>query len=304
MAERLTVKILINSVFVAIVTAVYAGVYWLGSHGSIGIMQDAGSLVSAGYYKPYVYRQLVPMLTRLLASLGIRIDIALVLIVTASGVLFYLALRSLIAYYHPMDNALEIITLFSVFAGMLLFGDFRMPYDLTTAALFTLAFVFITKGQTINYLILFPFACLNRETAFLLIVVYFISHIYIQNSTIIYLEILQCGVYILVTVGLRVIFADNPGTSAWVEPWLNLLRFYNHPARTLLHLAGTGVVLWMVAKGWTYKPMLFRTAFIVMAPILTAFYLVLGQAFEVRAYWELYPVLAGLMIPTIRDFIA
>lgn len=180
-------KTLINSLFVALVTFAYASVYWLGSRGSIGIMQDAGSLTSASYYKPFVYRALVPWLARLVASLGVRVDLALVLIVTASGVGFYLALRA--------------------------------------------------------------------------------------------------------------IFADNPGAPAWVEPGLNLLRFYNHPARTLLHLAGTEVVLWMVAKDWTQKPALLRTAFIVMAPILTAFYLVLGQAFELRVFFEIYPVIVLLVVP-------
>jgi len=295
-------KKIINSLFVAIVTFAYASVYWLGARN----MQDAESMTSLGYYKPYVYRQLVPMLARALESIGIRIDLAVVLIVTLSGVGFYLALRSLVALYHPMTNTTEIIVLLSVFAGMLLFGDFRMPYDLMTAALFTLAFLFIARGETRNYLLLFPFICLNRETAILLPIVY-VAFAYVwkrgnlkQNSIVF---VYSLGVYLLITLALRLYFAGNPGLSAWVEPWLNIQRFINHPAKSLLHLSGTIILLYLIANDWMQKPALLRIAFIFMFPILTGIYFIAGQSFEVRVYFELYPVIVLLALPVILEWI-
>jgi len=279
----------INILLVGAVTFVWASIFWLGDNN----LWQAERSASLELYKPWVYRQLVPMLARLLESIGIRIDLAIVLIVTASGIGLYLALRSLVNHYYPDNDALVVC---SVFAGLLMFGYARLQYDLTTAWLWTLALLYIAKEETYNYLMLFPLICLNRETAFLLIIIYTIHKPHDISETA-----YQIGVYALVAVALRVMFADNGGVESWVEPLQNIQRFINHPVQTLLHIATAGVMLWIAAKGWQQKPAFLRLAFLVLAPALTAAYIIAGQSFEVRVFWELFPVVVLLALPTITD---
>jgi hypothetical protein len=288
----LSLRKYLSAAAVGAVVFVWSSIYWLGPAN----LWQVEKLVSLDLPKPWVYRQLTPMLARLLSLTGLRIDLALVLIVTISGIGFYLALRELIHLYY--GQASEIIIVASVFAGLLMFGYDRLPYDLTTAFLFSLALVYIAKGQTENYMMLFPLVCLNRETAFLLILLYAVYKPH-NVTEISY----QVGVYALVMIVLRAIFADNGGVGYWIEPMRNIQRFINHPIQTLIHLTVMSAILFMVFKGWKEKPYFLRLAFMIFAPVLTGMYLIFGQAFEVRTLWEVYPVTVALCYPKVIKWI-
>lgn len=158
----------LGSLMVTIVTFSYAAVSWFGTPN---LWKDK-LLMSLDMSRPWVYRALIPFLARAMEWVGARLDIAVVVLMMASGIGFYLALRELIFHYHPAAS--ELLVVLFVLAGLLLFQFDRMPYDLATAFLFTLTFVYMAKGQVRNYMLLFPVICLNKETAVLLIVVWFI----------------------------------------------------------------------------------------------------------------------------------
>ena len=284
-------KLYINSLFVGLVSFVWASIYWLGDAN----MWQVEKLTSLDLPKPWVYRQLVPELARLLSLTGLRIDYALALVVTLSGVAFYLSLRKLYFYYYPESSKGEIYVVGSVFVGMLVFGYNRLPYDLTTAFLMMLGLYYILTVQNWKYLIVFVFACLNRETSFLLILVYVVVLYYRKYGSYWWVTACQIYIYGLITYCLRLIFQYNPGSSLWVEPWQNLVRYANHPLQTIIYAMVLAVVLLRVFRNWNSKFYSLRLAFVVIAPILFVMFMVCGQAFEVRVFWEVYPLVVLLI---------
>jgi hypothetical protein len=173
--------------------------------------------------------------------------------------------------------------------GLLLFGFDRLPYDLATAWLWTLALLYIYERKYYEYLLIFLLACLNRETSFILIP---FAWAYGFRQDLFY----QVIIYMISFLFLHMMFADNPG-GLWIQPWQNLQRFINRPCQSLIQLSIAGVISWFVFKGWHNKPVYLRSAFVFFASIFIPSYLIFGQAFEVRTLWELYPVTAALLYP-------
>lgn len=276
-------KIFLNSIVVSLCTFVWASVYWLGESN----MEQVRYITSLQLYKPWIYRQLVPIMVRRLEFLGMRIDWAIVFIVTLSGLGIYLVLQNLLPEYN-----LEVLGMYLL--GIILLGYNRISYDLTTAFIFSLSFLLMYRDNTKFYLLLFPIFCINRETTFLLIIVYFFWTRYVWGT------IYQVAIFFGVQTALHRVFVNNDGVNAWIEPWYNILRFINNPAQTLFYLSVAGLFLWLICKDWNSKSSLFKIAFIVMAPIVSIMYLVFGQAFEVRVFWELYPVIVLLSVPSIK----
>ena len=292
------IKTILGTVIVSISTFAYAAIYWLGNQN----LWQVELLTSLKLNKPWVYRQLVPILARSVASvLSIRIDLALVLVVTIAGVGFYLALRRLAFLFYKQNDKVEILLILLVLLGLIIFGYDRMPYDLMTAWLFTLAIRYIFLCMDNELLIVFSLACLNRETAFLLII--FLGVLAIKSGTRYLLTLQMVLIFVFVQLALRNVFYANAGQAGWIEPMQNLLRFANHPERTLLHGWITLGILLTACREWKLKPYFFRLAFWSMAPALMLMYIVFGQAFEVRVFWECYPILALLMLPTLHDWI-
>lgn len=252
-------------------------------------MLQVGRYASLSLSKPWVYRQLVPILARLLGNL-VPLEIALVTIVTISGVSFYLALRSLILYINDTVSELKILLFF--LAVILLLRNERLPYDMMTGFLWTLGLLFIVQQKNLAFMILFPFVCLNRiDTAPLLIVAYWLRFPWKWQ------EVTGCGiVFIVMYLGLHTYFSDNPGSTAWIQPWWNVLRFWYSPWRTLLHLFVTVVIFLRILIRANHQSLYFQRLFIVLAPIFVILYLVAGQAFEVRVFMEIMPILVVLTI--------
>lgn len=289
-------KLYINSFLVGLVTFVWASTAWLGN------FTEVNRLVSLDQPKPWVYRQLVSTLARLLSQTGLRIDYALILVITLSGVLFYWSLRKLYFGFYSRTDKNELYVLGVVFVGLGLFGYSRTPYDLMTAFTFTLSLYYILSGQNLEYLVIFILACLNRETSVILILVYVVYWFYysikLAGKVLWFIwKMTACQIYIygLITYCLRVIFQYNDGLSVWIRPTQNLVSYVHHPYITLLHIVVFGFILWMVFRGWKYKPIAIRLAFMIMAPILFVMFLVCGYPFELRVFWETYPLVVMLM---------
>jgi len=273
----------INALFIGIITFFWSYGYWIND-------------VTVLMQKPFIYRQLSILSARFFMLFGMSFELASVIVMVISGVGFYLALRTLAQEFYDISQN-EITVFLLVLLGMWLFIYFRKPYDLLTAWLFTLAFYYV-KTDWQKYYILFPIICLNRETAFLLILVFFVYTL--REWKLVWLfTILQIVVFGLITFLLRYIFSNYPGDSVWIVPMDNLMKFIQYPWQTLLHLSIGGLLMFLVFKGWKSKPRMLRISFLVMLPILTIMYLVCGQSFETRVFWEVYPVASLLILDTI-----
>lgn len=291
-------KLYLNSLIVAVVSFLWSYIYY------------ADGLWAEDYTRPFVYRQLVPLLARGIEFLGVPGNVALVVVMTLSGVGFYLSLRVLAFQLYSHDDRREIYLLVGTLASMLVLGIFRKPYDLMTACLVSLFLYYFWTDQRVKHLIVFALACLNRETAILLVlfyVVYLFSmlkckfvkwEIYkVVRWEIVGMSLLQGVIYLLITLGIRSVFATAEGSSAWIEPAENILKFANQPYRFMLHLYGLLGLLWWMSRGWEHKPYYLRFAFSLFAPLLLIMYVVFGQAFEIRVFWEIAPLVIILSLP-------
>lgn len=276
-------KHFLNIIVVAIASAIYAGVHWYNNFTIVNW------IMSTNLDKPFVYRQLVPMLVRGLSE-SMRMDVALILVVTLAGIGFYISLAFL-GNHFGLKN--ELGFLITVLLGLLLFGMYRSSYDLMTAFLWTLALLFIFQHSQFLYAILFPIICLNRiETSIFLVGLWIVF--YSKEWTFI---VYQIVIFLSFYIGLYVTFSQNYGTSVWIEPAENLQKFLSNPRLLMLHISIFMAMIVLVLRNWSQKDYRLRRAFMVLLPVFLVLYVIFGQAFEIRVFWEMLP-LVGIMMST------
>jgi hypothetical protein len=182
----------------------------------------------------------------------------------------------------------------------MIFQRYVKPYDLPTAAFFTLAVAFLARRQLGAYLLVFLLSSFNRETTILLLPV-FLVYGWSRIDAVRYwmTAIAQVVTFVTVQAAIRYHFRNAPGSSVWISPVENMTAHWNHPAASLIGLAVAILVLWLVFRQWQAKPVVLRTAFVILAPVLFLLYFIAGQAFEYRVFAELYSTAALLALPSV-----
>lgn len=192
-----------------------------------------------------------------------------------------------------IDRDLKIFFLAAagVLVFMVVFINQCKVYDLATAAFVALGLGLMARGKLLHYLAMFAVANFNRETMFLLTMV-FIVYFFWRLELKRYLMAIGCQlvIFCLARALLMIRFAANPGTVMLVRPVENLQLFLASPIGSLVHWLGFGLVLWLCLRRWKITPRLLQVAFAVMMPVLLILYLVIGWAFEIRVFAEVYPV--------------
>lgn len=179
-----------------------------------------------------------------------------------------------------------------VFMALLIWA--QQPYDMTTAALFALLLALLARHRYLAYYIVFPIACLNRETTILMTFV-FMFHLFPDGAArwvpgVVY----QLVVFVIIRIGVMWMYADNPGVPFLFRPIENVQAFLRYPVASVIHWSLFAFAAWVCLRGWDQKPLIFRRAFIVLAPSLMLLYLVFGWTFEIRVFAEIYPVVFAL----------
>jgi hypothetical protein len=250
--------------------------------------------------RPYVYRAFVPILARILVAVGMGPELALTIVVVGSAVALIYGLQYLIkAFGSPFGEELQefFVSVLAVEFFMLIFFWECKVYDLSSALFTAYLLALLKRGKFTLYNAVFALACVNRETAFLLLIVFAVYGI--RNLPIsIWLRELgfQSAVFIFVRLFLIVHYANSSGSLAWVRPLQNLSMYVDSAWQSLVYLAGTALVLWLCFRRWQWKPDLLRMTFLIMAPCLTILYTIFGYTFEIRAYAEIFPVIWVLAI--------
>jgi hypothetical protein len=283
--------------FAVALTAFQLYYVWLGGFGPDYLHSIAYSTIE----RPYVYRALLPILSRSAEWLtGIPAVSWLIVFVVACGVGLYYALRYLARAFYPRRAELAAFAGTEVFFLLILVSPH--PYDVATAFLFCLSFALLAHGKYTSYAVVFLLATLNRETTFLLILFFLIR--YWRRMPILDYSVMlafQIGAYAIIQGSLRYIFMDHPGTSADFQPFHNLGVYAGAPVSTLALLTLFAVTLYFVRRGWQGKPLYLRTAFVLLFPLQVLLHLTLGGAFEIRVYAEVFPVIWLLMLPLTQN---
>lgn len=277
-------------------------------------------------YRPFVYRALVPFVTRRLTDLvpaalreqindagralftnetlrrkipiG-RVDYTSLAIL---GVLWYSSLlgfawaftRFLSTFYQFPRPFIYAVSLVGVAGIPAFFASYNYIYDLPHIFLFTLSLVLLSRQRWPAYLVLFALTTLNKETSVLLILAYCLYYHNKLGRRFWRLLAGQMGMFLAIKLYLTALFGSRPGSVVEFHLRQNLfLANYN-----IAQFTAFVIILVAVAYDWQNKPEFVRQALWLLVPLLglTFFF---GVLQEYRDYYEVYPVLLMLCAHTV-----
>lgn len=177
-------------------------------------------------------------------------------------------------------------------------------YDPAQLLLFTASLYYIFKQRWVPYLVSFTLACINKETAVLLIPIFVFCYPNgLSDGLSKRLLGAQAAVFVAVKAVLAIIFRDNPG------PFMEF-HLLDHNLRVLAAGYGWSPFLLMALLGfvclygWKSKPAFLKTAFVFTLPALIVISLFVGWIDEWRVYYEAYPVVLAMAVHTFRSLVA
>ncbi len=287
-------------------------------------------MVYSEAHRPFVYRVLSPLLIRRVMTLIPEVgkqrlrhwaaqekprkllrkwDLEPEIIVEATAVCVVLGV-SLLVFCYSMGFLLNSVFIVSdgfvkiASLGVLLglppfFRYYSYIYDFPTLALFTLSLALMVRRWWLAYMLAFLLACLSKETAILLLLVYCL-HFWERLPAFGFwgIALFQAAVFAAVKVGLTLYFADQPGGFVETHVLHNvLLEPYTFGQFAAFILAAVAV-----AHDWSRKPVFLRRALWIL-PVLVVLTFFLGLVDEYRDYYEAYPIVVGLILPSIAKLV-
>ncbi len=242
-------------------------------------------LVSTNLDRPYVYRQLVPFMVRSLSDAwGIQSTAVLYVLVILFGIGYVLGVLAL--NKHKPIQAVVLAAL-----GFPLFLACMATYDWATACLWAWSLWAVLNSHKRLYFTLFVVTCFNRvDTVPFMILMGVIGFRDLKMAAI------QGAVFAGVFGMLRYIFHNNPGVEAMVSPLHVIQTYLTMWVITLPFAVLLVVMLFGVFRGWNNKLPLLRIMFVVLFPIFFALHVVFGQPYEIRVFWEVYPIIVTLIL--------
>jgi hypothetical protein len=295
------------------------------------------NMVYGTAHRPFVYRALVPLTIRVLATYtpetirskiehqwqetdrfrnltmangfaqGNEVEYVYMLIILYFSLIgIALVMRRMLFLFYPRS------TLFADFAPVILllilpiFISYFL-YDFPNLFLFSLCMLLLFEKKWVYLYLLFPAACLCKETALLIPLTLAIT----QGKQAFRIAMFSrftvlCLIWFGVMILTHNIYADNPGSTlefhllnynlpALVSPksWFQFDPFFLPRGFNIVLLA---LLIGLAAYGWKHKPLLLKKAVWIAVPIfcLSLFY---GVIDEMRVYYEVlavaFPLMAG-----------
>lgn len=290
-------------------------------------------MVDGQAYKPFVYRTLLPSTVRLISSatpaslqLGLSDFVKNHYLTrrvfeklrweTSEAYLYLLACvlmwLSYIGFAHFSSRLIiltckiqETFAWRSALAVLALLGlppCFRygsFVYDPPQLFLFTSALFFLAHGNITPFLISFAFACLNKETAVLLIPIgWFVRKNYDSSRRLAAMLVSMLFIYVVIKGSITYAFRNNPGS--FVE-----FHLLDHNIQLISHGWGfTELILWLgllllVYYKWQEKAYFLRASFVCVLLPLVGLALFFGYLDEWRGYYEAYPIALCLIADSL-----
>jgi hypothetical protein len=273
-------------------------------------------MVHGTAWRPYVTRALVPGLARAVGHavpanfhtpLGDADHTLVILIMGASLFGFAYALRDLsLALFAGRPLAASVTAVVALSAVPLFLYPFsRQIYDFTTLWLVTLALACLARARWVAFAVVFVLATINKETSILLTAVFAVHFLIVpqsmKRSTWLTLLTFQVVVFAMVRGVIGYVFRHNDGGAVEIHLFDHNLHVLQHPLEMSKRLWVLGAAVGVGAWGWRAKPALLRHALLVLVPALLAMGVTVGQLDEIRAYYELFPVVALLAADTTNQ---
>lgn len=185
--------------------------------------------------------------------------------------------------------------------GSMIFMQFGYIYDLTALFLFSLGLLLLLRQQWVAYIVVFVCTTLNKETSIFLVLIFALYYSRrLPRRSLIVLSAVQLAGYGLIQGIIRYVFRNNPGQALqwhWEDQVSTLRQLaVNSPLQLLYGSAVLVILAMLVAYGWRSKPVFLRTAILIL-PFFVVLFFLWGYPLEIRAMFEVYPVVAILLLP-------
>lgn len=304
-------------------------------------------LVYGTAYKPFVFRSLLPTTVRIITLLipsGIRdffnqslgenpiVQNVFLKLGWEQGylteycitlILLYLSLWGFcfsIRYlftglFRAPDKLADLVPLIALLGLPPFFSYTNYIYDIPNWFLSTLVLGLMVYRRWQLFILIFPIACFNKETAILLILtftIHFIKQNNLRRTLFIKLLIFQVVSFILIKTTISSIFQHNPGSLIefhlfdshnllWVrDSLLNFSPVVKY--RQLITAITFFALVRMVFYKWSDKPTFLKDGVWVVVPLFLLNTL-FGWWDEWRAYYEAYPIVILLVIHSGADIL-
>lgn len=284
--------------------------------------------------KPYVYRALLPITARIITEVtpkSVRSNVNKSLAKTEFVqsipeiydvdrdhlyeifivlILMYLSLLGFVYSLRYLTKGVFKISqkktnIISLVAVLLIVQAFVFGYIYDFAALFlmTLSYGLLARQRHIAYLVLFPFVCLNKETSILLVFVYWVHFQTTDNKRLFYTYLsYQIGVFVIIKLALYWAFRDNIGDSLEFHLPEHFIEYHriltNYPILVLYYCLFLFGIPALMFYRWDEKPLFLKNCVLVIGPLFFL-YILFGYPFEVRVFYEVYPIVLLLMVHSL-----
>lgn len=316
----------IGHFFVAMFVAAFIfGVFVVLSGVNTGDFATTSDMVYGRANKPFVYRALLPMTARTIAAItptAIRSDINESFAATdfvqtlpdvyivedqylyeifLVNVLMYIALigfiysmrfltASVFQISDKRNNLASLVALLLIVQGFV----FGYIYDFSALLLMTLSYGLLVRKNLLAYVLLFPLVTLNKETSILLILVYWLHFHTMEDKRTFYTYLAaQIGTFVIIKIALYWAFRDNLGDSFEFhlpEHFIEYQRIFREFPLLIIYyfviMIGPSLLM---AYRWEEKPLFLQNALLTFGPLFFL-YLLFGFPFELRVFYEIYPI--------------
>ena len=166
----------------------------------------------------------------------------------------------------------------------LFFGSPRAMYDPATLALSALGTWAAVARRERWFYVVYLFAVLNRETAFLLAALFLIARANDWRRHVLPLA----GTWLVLRLWLSWLFRDTPGSAVWWIPTRNLAHARNDPWGVSALCLALAVIAWSV---WRWRSVrAIRLGVPLLVGVLLAAYLTVSTWTEYRVFYEVLPL--------------
>jgi hypothetical protein len=184
-------------------------------------------------------------------------------------------------------------------AGLPPFFSAQMTYDMPLLLLFAACLYLLRKGKYGLFLLLFPLAVLNKETAILLAILFaWYAWRKIPRGRYVRMLFGLAGLYIVIKGGISYLFRHNPGSFVHFH-----LFDYNIGALTrgygFRDLVAFGVLFFLTVCDFRNKDELLQKGLIAFSVVMAGMGVTVFMVDDYRAYFELYPIVFCLILGTL-----
>ncbi|HCV42164.1 MAG TPA: hypothetical protein DGH68_01675 [Bacteroidetes bacterium] len=306
--------------------------FFVNYHFNVHDHADFSDMVAGRAYKPYVNRMLVPAIVRFISSVtpgevkdsveaGLRANNILqshlrtpntfellvwLPIMFASFLGLPLLLRSAIRIFYDVPSIVsDVAPVFGMLALTLFMVTYdHYIYDPATLLLFTSGVVLIASRRNTLFYCIFLLASVNKETSILLIGLFVLCNVRQMRLSIVAAHAsVQCAIWLVVKLGITFAHQGNPGSVAEFHLYNHTLILLSHWKQVAYFIVAVFFFGVFVGHGWKAKPRFLREGFLLVAGAQILLAVLFGFIEEIRAYYESFPLLFLLAVPTIVQLV-